>query len=78
VVSPNTGRLSTVGWLDAGPFSDASFDIHVITDAGFAALTAAGARVSRWVRVDLKTGRASVLGLIGGGEAVRGVALEPW
>ena len=78
MVSPNTGRLSSVGLLDAGPFSDASFDIHVITDAGFAALTAAGARASRWVQVDLQTGRARALGVIGGGEAVRGVALEPW
>ena len=78
VVSPNTGRLATVGPLDAGPFSDASFDIHVITDQGFAALTAAGARISRWVQVDLQTGRARALGIVGGGEAVRGVALEPW
>lgn len=77
-VSPNTGQLHTVGFLDAGPFSDASFDIHVITDAGFAALTSAGARASRWVEVDLQTGRARRVGLIGGGEAVRGVALEPW
>ena len=77
-VSPNTGRLHTVGQLEAGPFSDASFDIHVITDAGFAALTSAGARASRWVEVDLQTGRARRVGLIGGGEAVRGVALEPW
>ena len=67
-----------MGPLDAGPFSDASFDIHVITDQGFAALAAAGARISRWVQVDLQTGRARALGIVGGGEAVRGVALEPW
>jgi hypothetical protein len=31
-VSPNGGRLFTVGALGAGPFSDASLDIHVLTD----------------------------------------------
>lgn len=78
MVSPNTGRLATVGALDAGPFSDASFDIHVLTDEGFAALTAAGARASRWVQVDLRTGRAKLIGVIGGGEAVRAIAFESW
>ena len=78
MVSPNTGRLATVGALDAGPFSDASFDIHVLTDEAFAALTAAGARSSRWVQVDLQTGRARLVGVIGGGEAVRAIAFESW
>lgn len=77
-VSPNTGRLFTVGALGAGPFHDASFDIHVLTDQGFAALTARDARSSRWVQIDLQTGRARVIGTIGGGEAVRALAFETW
>ena len=77
-VSPNGGRLFTVGALGAGPFSDASLDIHVLTDQAFAALSAAGSRSSRWVQVDLLTGAARELGTIAGGEAVRAIALESW
>lgn len=73
-VSPNTGRLMTVGALNAGPFTDATFDIHALTDAGFAALSS-GAGSSRWVEIDLATGRARSIGTIGGGEAVRAMAL---
>lgn len=78
VVSPNGGRLFSVGPLGAGPFHDAAFDIHVLTDVGFVALTAREARSSRWVEVDLKTGAARLVGVIGGGEPVRAVALESW
>lgn len=78
VVSPNTGRLFTVGALNAGPFDTAAFDIHVLTDLGFAALTARDARSSRWVEIDLKTGQARGLGTIGGGQAVVAVAFESW
>ena len=77
-VSPNSGRLFTVGALGAGPFSDASFDIHAVTDQAFAALTATGAGSSRWVQVDLLTGAARPIGLIAGGEAVRAMALQSW
>lgn len=76
-VSPNTGRLFTVGPLRAGAFDTAGFDIDVITDLAFAALTSHGAQASRWVQIDLATGRARELGIIGGGEAVRAIALEP-
>ncbi len=78
LVSPNSGQLYTVGALAAGPFSDAAFDIHVLTDRGFVALTAAGSRHSRWAEVDLATGAARLIGTIAGGESVRAVALETW
>ena len=77
VVSPNTGQLRTVGTLGAGAFKTAAFDIADVSGAAFAALTAAGASASRWVEIDLKTGTAKTLGTIGGGEAVRGAAIEP-
>lgn len=77
-VSPNSGRLLTVGPLQAGTFDDAAFDIHVISDAAFAALTARGERTSRWVEIDLKTGRARLIGRIAADEPVRAVALESW
>lgn len=77
VVSPNTGRLSTVGALNVGPFDTASFDIHVLTNQAFVAL---GGRdgASRWVQVDLATGQGKVIGMIAGGEAIRAFSFESW
>ncbi|HPU50497.1 MAG TPA: DUF4394 domain-containing protein [Burkholderiaceae bacterium] len=77
VVSPNTGRLRTVGPLRAGAFDQAAFDISDLTNTGFAALTRTGARESQWYLIDLATGRATGLGTIGAGAAVVGVAIEP-
>ena len=76
-VSPNTGRLSTVGPLGAGGFEQASFDISDLTNTGFAALTRAGARDSQWYVIDLASGKATALGAIGTGETVVGIAIEP-
>lgn len=77
VVHPNTGRLFTVGALGAGPFDRASFDIADLSNAGFAALTRAGDAQSRWFLIDLATGKATLLGVIGASEPVLGVAIEP-
>lgn len=76
-VSPNSGRLFTVGSLQAGPFANASFDIADLAGTAFVATTAAGARESRFHLMDLNTGRATYLGRIGGGEAIVGIAVEP-
>ncbi len=77
VVSPNTGELRTVGTLGLGALADASFDI---ADVGNTALLAArsgsGAR-TRLYRVDLDTGRASTLGVVGYGGPLRGLAIAP-
>ncbi|MBN9204405.1 DUF4394 domain-containing protein [Methylibium petroleiphilum] len=77
VVSPNTGRLLTVGPLNAGAFERASFDISDVDNTAYAALTAHDARSSRWVRIDLATGAATPLGSITGGQPVVGIAIEP-
>ncbi len=74
-VSPNTGSLFTVGSLRL-PFQTAAFDIQAVSDIAFAALNA-GSGPSRWVTIDLQTGAATSLGTVGGGEAVRAIALEP-
>ena len=74
-VSPNTGQFFTIGGLGM-PFNTAAFDIHALTDVSFAALNSEAAG-SRWVTIDLKTGSAKSLGIIGGGERVVGIALEP-
>jgi hypothetical protein len=77
VVSPNSGRLFTVGALRAGDFADASLDISDVKNAAYAALTPAGANSSGWFRIDLATGAATRIGRIGGGRPVVGVAIEP-
>lgn len=77
VVSPNTGRLRTVGPLNAGAFERASFDIGDVNNTAYAALTDHDGRVSRWVLIDLATGTATSLGRIAGGQPVVGIAIEP-
>jgi len=76
-VSPNTGQLFTVGPLGVGPQSRVFFDISDVNNAAFAAFTAAGASASRFYSVNLQTGAATFIGTIGGGEAVRGIAIAP-
>lgn len=76
-VSPNTGRLFTVGPLKAGPFERASFDISDVNNAAYAAFTQAGARSSVLYRIDLATGAATRIATIGGGEPVSALAIEP-
>ncbi len=75
-VSPNTGQFFTIGSLGMA-FNTAAFDIQALSDVAFAALNSDGTTASRWVTIDLKTGAASSLGTIGGGERVVGIALEP-
>jgi hypothetical protein len=76
-VSPNTGRLFTVGPLKAGAIEHASFDISDVDNVAYAALTAPGARASVLFRIDLATGAATRIGTIAGGQAVHGLAIEP-
>jgi hypothetical protein len=76
-VSPNTGLLTTVGRLGLPPFERAAFDIADISGAAFIAVTASGARDSKFHLVNLDTGAATFLGTIGGGEPVRGISFEP-
>ena len=75
-VSPNTGQFFTIGSLGMA-FNNASFDIQALSDVAFAALNSDTSIASRWVTIDLKTGAAKLLGSIGGGERVVGIALEP-
>lgn len=77
VISPNTGLLRTVGWLKTAPFKRASFDIGDVSGIAYAALSSPGDGVSRWMEIDLTSGAARSLGPIGGGEPVRGIAVEP-
>jgi len=74
VVSPNTGKLYTVGSLGVGPFDKATLDISDVSNTAYSAITAQGR--SAWYRIDLATGKATRIGSIAAG-AVVGAAIEP-
>lgn len=74
-VSPNTGRLTSVGPLGTGPLVDATFDIADLDNEALLGTTIAGQTML--MRVDLRTGRADALGRIGNGEPLRGLAIAP-
>lgn len=74
-VSPNTGRLFTVGALGTGALDDAAFDIADIDNSALAALRQEG--VTRLHLIDLASGRAQLLGTVGDGRALWGVAIAP-
>ncbi len=75
VVSPNTGRLFTVGTLGTGSLDGVSFDIADIGNTALAAVRQAGR--TRLHLVDLATGRATLIGTVGDGRALWGMAIEP-
>ena len=75
VVSPNTGQLRTVGPLGTGPVDDAAFDISDVRNTALAALRQGGR--TRLYLLDLASGRAQMLGTVGDGGAIRGMAIEP-
>lgn len=74
-VSPNTGRLLDVGALGTGPVDDAAFDIADLDNTALAALRQ-GTR-TRLYRIDLATGAATLLGTVGSGSRLAGIAIEP-
>jgi hypothetical protein len=75
VVSPNTGRIFDVGALGTGPVDDAAFDIADTNNAALAALRVGGR--TRLFAIDLASGRATLLGSVGDGGALRGIAIQP-
>ena len=77
VVSPNTGRLTTVGPLGLGELVDAAFDIADVSGAAFAAVRTAGAPRTRLYLINLTNGRAEFVGTVGDGAPVLGMAVEP-
>ena len=76
-VSPNTGQLFTVGALGIGTFARAHFDISDVDNAAYLAADVEGRRGTRIYSVDLATGKATFIGTVGGGERLRGLAIEP-
>jgi len=76
-VSPNTGRLFTVGPLGVTDGERIAFDISDVNNTAFAAITPKFAKESRWYQIDLASGRASYIGTIAAGEIIRAIAIEP-
>jgi hypothetical protein len=77
VISPNTGQLRTVGLLGTGALAEAHFDISDIANTALLAARLAGQTQTRLYQVDLASGRATEIGLIGQGEPLAGMAIEP-
>ena len=73
-VSPNTGQLFTVGALGFDTSDLVGFDISGASGIAFASLTAAGGNGSQLFTIDLNTGAATLVGTIGGGVPLTGLA----
>lgn len=76
-VSPNTGQLRTVGLLGTGALDDGHFDISDVANTALLAARPTGQGQTRLYLLDLGTGRARDLGVLAGGERLRGLAIEP-
>lgn len=76
-VSPNLGVLTSVGDLGTGPLAEVSFDISDITNTALAALRVEDGDKTELYRVNLDLGRAVLIGTIGDGEPLIGLAIEP-
>lgn len=76
VPSPNGGLLTTVGSLGIATDTRVGFDITTYGGA-FASLTPAGGTSSSLHVINLASGAATLVGAIGGGEAITGLAVEP-
>lgn len=74
-VSPNTGRLYDVGALGTGALDNADLDIADTNNAALAALRKNGR--TRLYAIDLASGKATLLGTVDQGGALRGMAIEP-
>lgn len=72
---PNDGVLNTVGPLGVNTSEVTAFDVASGTGMAYAVLTPAGATASTLYMVNLTTGAATRVGVIGGGQPVRGLAL---
>jgi len=71
---PNNGTLVTVGPLGVDAQSGAGFDIAPSDGAAWAAFRVPGQGGSQLYRINLTTGSATLVGRIGGGVAVNGLA----
>lgn len=76
-VSPDTGRLQSVGPLGIDRFDRAVLDITPTGSAAYLVTTRNGSPESRLYEVDLASGQARLIGAIAAGQIVRGMAIAP-
>jgi hypothetical protein len=77
VVSPDTGRLTTIGSLGTGALLDAAFDISDVRNTAVLATRTATDPRTRLYVLDLKTGQPTLRGILADGKPIRGIAIEP-
>lgn len=72
---PNNGTLNTVGRLGLSVTGDAGFDINPGNNTALASLQVQGGSGSALYAINLTNGSAAIIGPIGGGAVVRGIAI---
>lgn len=75
--SPNGGVITRVGRLLVSTSDQIGFDIAADTSIAYASLTLPGATNSRLFTIDLKTGKATSVGLISARALIRDIAYTP-
>ncbi len=76
-ISPDTGRLFTMGATGVGPIQHAAFDIADLTGTAFLSVMRPGAGRSGFYPLDLDSSKATYLARIEGRQAVRAISFEP-
>ncbi len=74
--SPDAGAITPVGALTVDPGVEIGFDIHGTTGVAAASLVVAPATTSSLYAINLTTGAATLVGPIGSGLVVRGLAIR--
>ncbi len=73
----NTGVLDTVGSLGVDISDQAGFDISGVTGRAYASVQDRNLGQSTFWSIDLNTGQATMIGMIGGGAQVGAIAVIP-
>ncbi len=77
VVSPNTGKLQSIGPLLIERFDTAALDISDLNNSAYLVTHRSTGGASKLYEVNLSSGQARLIGAIGGGESVRTMAIIP-
>jgi hypothetical protein len=74
-LAPNSGQLTTIGiWLGFNTSDLVGFDISGVTGIAYASMTAPAGNASQLFTISLGTGAATLVGTIGGGVPLTGLA----
>lgn len=75
-VPPNNGTLNTIGGLGVDVTGEAGFDISTGNNTALASFQTSGGTSSSLYSVNLTSGAATLIGPIGGGAVIRGIAIR--